>query len=47
MMILCDSEIKIDFDLVFRRIEQDEKLGLLIEDKDFFKIVSFGIQKID
>lgn len=46
-MILCDCEIKIDFDSVFSRTEQDEKPGLSVEDKDFLKIMSSGIQKTD
>ncbi|XP_061192133.1 uncharacterized protein LOC133200331 [Saccostrea echinata] len=36
-MIPCDSEIKIDFDSIFRRTDQDEKPGLLVEDKDLNK----------
>ncbi|XP_061169198.1 uncharacterized protein LOC133178524 [Saccostrea echinata] len=47
MMIPCDSEIKIDFDSIFRRTDQDEKPGLSVEDKDFLNIIGSGIQKTD
>ncbi|XP_062614379.1 uncharacterized protein LOC134276120 [Saccostrea cucullata] len=46
-MIPCDSEIKIDFDSIFRRTDQDEKPGLSVEDKDFLNIIGSGIQKTE